>query len=388
MANVIIIGGGIAGTVIASRLHERKPSLSIVLTKAGPDLTGNPYVTDPAAAANLHFSEFDYNYSTTPQEHLDGKPRRNVARDVDDQRWTYEGLLPYFKRTEKQFDAEADPSQNGHEGPMHTAYVSSTGRQYPLRDTVSELWTNLGIPHIHGLNDGCPQGICDLVENFWDGMRQTAQCVFLLQGVQVRTSSFVRRVLFDDANTVVGVELTSGETIELNEGGQVIVSAGAYQTPQVVMLSGVGDLYQLVQHNIPVLSDLPTVEKGLAIGSPLFGGPNYENGGPVDFLVRAPIPTHPLKSAIEKDEGLVSNDHLLFKGPRTRLEMLLMYIAIGAESQVTLASSGSSVDPAINPNYYTTESDRHVMREGSCMQMELMLNTAEDKELVESKHFA
>ena len=79
MADVIIVGGGIAGTVIASRLQERKPSLSIVVIEAGADPAGNPYVTDPAAAANLHFSEFDYNYLTTPQEHLDGNPKRNVG---------------------------------------------------------------------------------------------------------------------------------------------------------------------------------------------------------------------------------------------------------------------------------------------------------------------
>lgn len=79
MAEIIIVGGGLAGTVIASRLHERKPELSIVLIEGGSDPTGNPHVIDPAGAANLHFSEFDYNYTTTPQAHLDGKPKRNVG---------------------------------------------------------------------------------------------------------------------------------------------------------------------------------------------------------------------------------------------------------------------------------------------------------------------
>lgn len=79
MADIIIVGGGLAGTVIASRLHERKPEFSIVLIEAGRDPTGNPHVVDPAGAANLHFSEFDYNYTTTPQAHLDGKPKRNVG---------------------------------------------------------------------------------------------------------------------------------------------------------------------------------------------------------------------------------------------------------------------------------------------------------------------
>ncbi|CAN9132804.1 unnamed protein product [Alternaria alternata] len=457
MADVIIVGGGIAGTVIASRLQERKPSLSIVVIEAGADPAGNPYVTDPAAAANLHFSEFDYNYLTTPQEHLDGNPKRNVgfkglgggsvintggwirgdaqdydewARDVGDSRWSYEGLLPYFKRTEKHFDPDADPSQHGHDGLMHTASVSSSGRQFPLRQRVLKLWSNLGIPHIHDLNDGRPQGISDLVENFEDGKRQMTQSVFPLEGVKVLTSTLVRRVLFDDAKIAVGVELANGQRIDLNDGGQVIIAAGAYRTPQVLMLSGIGDHSQLLQHEIPTVVNLPSVgqnlhdhlmlyrywklrhpEQGLAIGSPLFGGPNYDKGGPVDFLVRAPISINPLKSAIEKDEGPISDEHPLLKGPRTHLEMLLLYIAVGAEAQglqipidgssimtffmsclptsrgsVTLASSDPATNPIINPNYYATEADRHVMREGFRMQTDLMFNTAEGKELVESEY--
>ncbi|KAI4921053.1 uncharacterized protein J4E92_008038 [Alternaria infectoria] len=458
MADVIIVGGGIAGTVVASRLHERKPSLSVVLIEAGPDPTGNPHVAIPAAAANLHFSQYDYNYSTTPQEHLDGKPKRNVgfrglgggsvinnggwirgdaqdydewARDVDDPRWSYDGLLPYFKRTERHFDPDADPSQHGHDGPMHTASVTSTGRIYPLREPVHKLWSNLDIPHIYDLNDGRPQGISDLVENFQDGKRQMAHSVYPLHGVQVRTSTIVRRVLFDDTNTAVGVELTDGERIDLNEGGQVVITAGAYRTPQVLMLSGIGEPSQLSQHNIPVVSNLPAVgqnlhdhlmmyrywklrnpEKGLAIGSPLFGGLNYDRGGPVDFLVRAPIhQVGTLKAAIERDEGPVSDDHALLKGPRTHLEMLLMYIAVGAEAQglsipidgssimtffmgclptsrgsVTLALSDPSANPIIDPNYCATEADRYVLREGFRMQSELMLNTAEGKMLVEYEH--
>ncbi|KNG48598.1 putative glucose dehydrogenase [Stemphylium lycopersici] len=456
MAEIIIVGGGLAGTVIASRLHERKPELSIVLIEGGSDPTGNPHVIDPAGAANLHFSEFDYNYTTTPQAHLDGKPKRNVgfkglgggtvmnsggwirgdaqdydewSRDVGDERWSYAGLLPYFKRTEKHFDPTADPSQHGHDGPVHTASVTSSGRQYPLRHDVRKLWSHLGIPHIHDLNDGRPQGISDLVENWRDGKRQMVQSVYPLDGVQVLTETVVKRVVFEE-KTAVGVELTNGQIIDLKKDGQVVLTAGAYRTPQVLMLSGIGDPDCLAQYDIPITVELSHVgqnlhdhlmmyrywklrhpEKGLAIGSPLFGGPNYEKGGPVDFLVRAPVSTAPLKSAIEKDEGPVSENHDMLKGPRTHLEMLLMYFAFGAEAQgmqvpvdgasvttffmgclptsrgsVSLASSDATENPIIDPNYYATELDRHVMREGFRMQSRLMLETLEGKDLIEMEH--
>ena len=75
----VVIGGGTAGCVIASRLIERQPVLSILLVEAGPDLTNNPYVKKPLDAAHLHGSDIDWKYMTTPQKHLDGKPRYNCG---------------------------------------------------------------------------------------------------------------------------------------------------------------------------------------------------------------------------------------------------------------------------------------------------------------------
>ena len=79
MADIIIVGGGTAGCVLASRLHQRKPSLSIILIEAGPDVTDHPHISTPAEAAFLHGSDLDWKYMTVPQLHLDGKPRYNCA---------------------------------------------------------------------------------------------------------------------------------------------------------------------------------------------------------------------------------------------------------------------------------------------------------------------
>ena len=213
--------------------------------------------------------------------------------------------------------------------------------------------------------------------------------------------------------------------------GQVIISAGAYRTPQVLQLSGIGDAAELSKHGIPVVLDQPEVgrnlhdhmllfrywklrhpEKGLALGSPLYGGPNYEKGGPVDWLVTAPVPQGPLKAAIEKDEGkTVPEDHPLLKSSRSHLEMNLLYAVFGAEAidleipmdgnsimtfymgclptsrgSATISSSDPSSPPVIDPNYYATEADRHVMREGFRMQSCVMFETPEGKELVADEH--
>jgi hypothetical protein len=153
-------------------------------------------------------------------------------------------------------------------------------------------------------------------------------------------------------------------------------------------------------------------EKGLALGSPLFGGPNYEKGGPVDWLVTAAISNDSLKAAIERDEGKpVPDNHPLLKVPRSHLEMNLLYAVFGAEAiglqlpadgnsimtyyigclstsrgSITLSSNNAATQPVINPNYYATETDRHVMREVFRMHSRLMFEALEGRELVVEEH--
>jgi choline dehydrogenase-like flavoprotein len=452
MADIIIIGGGIGGVVLASRLHERKPELSITLIEAGPDVTGKPHISNPAEAGLLHFSDLDYKYFTVPQKHLGGTPKYNCAikglsggtiintggwvrgdkadydewaKEVKDDRWSYDGLLPYFKRPEKHFDPNGDPTQHGFDGPVVTASVSSSGRKLPLRETVLKLWQNLGLKHIPDANNGHPQGITDLVENWKDGKRQIVSETFPLTGVKVLTETTVRRVIINDDKVAVGVELANGEKLTVKEGGQVVVSSGTYGTPKILQLSGIGNPAELSKHGITTVVDLPAVgtnlfdhlmlfrywklrhpEQGLALGSPKYGGPNYEKGGPVDWLVTAPIPAPPYKAALEKDMGSVSDSNSLLQN-RSHLEMNLLYAAIGAETQglnipmdgksimtfymgclptsrgtVTLSSSDPNAPPVIDPNYYATEADKHVMREGFRMHTKLMFDTPEGRDLI------
>ena len=75
----IIIGGGTAGCVVASRLLQRQPSLLVLLIEAGADVTHRAHISKPLESAHLHGSEMDWNYMTVPQRHLDGRPRYNCA---------------------------------------------------------------------------------------------------------------------------------------------------------------------------------------------------------------------------------------------------------------------------------------------------------------------
>lgn len=79
MADIIIVGGGLAGTVLSSRLHHRRPALSIVLIEAGTDANAHAHVTHAADGAKLHFSALDYAFMTTAQRRLDGREKYNCA---------------------------------------------------------------------------------------------------------------------------------------------------------------------------------------------------------------------------------------------------------------------------------------------------------------------
>ncbi|KAL8833600.1 MAG: hypothetical protein Q9170_004183 [Blastenia crenularia] len=454
----IIIGGGTAGCVLASRLREYDASLAVLVIEAGSDVTNHAHVYKPLESAKLHFSDIDYKYFTTPQNHLDGRPRyacgvkalsgavtinsggwirgdaldyAEWARQVEDDRWSYKGLLPYFRRTEHHFDPDADEEQHGFNGPMHTSSVTTSGRRYPLCETIRDAWKEIGLKEIPDANNGAPQGVAELVENRRDGLRQLTSVAYSLNGVHIITEKLVSRIVLSDGNlgkVATGVELIGGRQLNVKAGGEVLLCGGAYRSPQVLMLSGIGDKTVLSQHGIPQLVDLPAVgqnfhdhqmifrywklrhpEKGLAMGSENFADPAFEKGNPMDWLATTTVPKEGLKAAIAKDEGniTVDDDHVLLKGPRSHLELNVLYAAFGAEQigleipidgtsimsycmaclptsrgSITLGSPDPIAPPVIDPNYYATETDRFVMREGWRTMSRLMLETPQGKDLI------
>lgn len=186
------------------------------------------------------------------------------------------------------------------------------------------------------------------------------------------------------------------------------------------MLSGIGPKDELARYNIPQQVESPWVgrnfhdhqmifrywklrhpEKSLAMGSPALTDPAFLKGNPADWLATLTVPA--------KDEGnpTVSDDHVLLKGPRSHLEMNVLYGVFGAEQigldvpldgsaimsyymaclpsargSISLASADPTAHPVIDPNYCGTEADRFVMREGWRVLSRLMLETPEGQELV------
>ena len=284
MADYVILGGGLAGCVVATRLKEYEPAASVVLVEAGPDEHSNALITEPMGTFQLHLSQYEYNYQTVPQTHYDGRKVFNAggkllsgsssvnyatwsrggkedydlwADIVDDRRWSYEGMLPYFRRTESHHDPECvDPRQHGFEGPIHT---TASERKYPLQKTLLAAFVQgTGLPTITDANGGAPIGIAPYTENWYQGKRQPAGKAYGLKGVDVITNAKVHRIILE-GSIAKGAELVDGRKVMAQR--EVIVSCGALRTPQLLMLSGIGAAEELSEHGITQLIDSPEVGK-------------------------------------------------------------------------------------------------------------------------------
>lgn len=173
---------------------------------------------------------------------------------VKDQRWNYEGQLPYFRRTEHHYDNSQDTTSHGFDGPVFTASVSSSSRKYPLRSQVRNAWLEIGLPEITDMNGGSPFGFGDVVENRRNGDRQVASTTYSLDRVHVMTETLVSRVIFEE-KSAKGIRLANGTSIRARH--EVILSAGAVRTPQILLLSGIGGTEELSSHGIEQIVDLP-----------------------------------------------------------------------------------------------------------------------------------
>ncbi|KAJ4373249.1 hypothetical protein N0V83_003543 [Neocucurbitaria cava] len=358
----IIVGGGTAGVVIAARLSQYLPTCKIALVEAGPNAVDHPKVndvSDPVAFLKLLQEGLVVDYSTTPQEHLDGRTIPNpggrflsgssganvgnwmrasaadhevLAKRAGNERFRFERMVKYFKRVETHFDGAADGEWYGFDGPIHT----TGGRKYPLREALRESAEKLG--HRYDPDAGAKgyqAGLQDFVQCFRatsdsTATRQHSAKVYDLSGVEVFCDSPVARIIFDAARRATGIELTSGQKMHASK--EVIVSCGTQKTPQLLMLSGIGPKDELSKHGIsPVVVDAPAVGQNLfdhaiftqyfklkdpskGLSFPFTGTlrPEYSQGLPVDFSLFANIPAADLTPYLKLDNSPNDDDALLF----------------------------------------------------------------------------
>jgi choline dehydrogenase-like flavoprotein len=445
-ADYIIVGGGLAGCVLASRIHQAPSHPSVLLLEAGPDQHQNPLVKNPLGSVRIAQTDLIWRYKTAPQAHLNDRVMdtysgkllsgssavnhggwlRGHAADYDqwativgDSRWSYAGLLPYFRRSEHHYDPTADATQHGFDGPIFT---EPDHRPYPLRDPVLQAFVEAGIQQIPDANSGDPQGVFAWTENWRDGARQPAGVAYTLAGVQVVTSSAAHRVLFTDSvldngnseKIATGIELVDGRQFHAHR--EVIISCGALHTPQVLLLSGIGPSDLLSRIGVPQIIESPFVgqqlhdhlslvlnwrlknpELGLAMGAPNFltKSPEFLKGPPFNWVGIQTGLVNEIAAALAKDGELPANgEHAHLRPQRAHMELMVTYSLLGmhhglpldgsyistvvanilptSRGSVTLANSDPTSDPSIDPNYLATHADKSIMRQAVRRMLQIM----------------
>lgn len=306
MYDYVVVGAGSAGCVIAARLTE-DPDVTVCLIEAGP--TDNaPNIHTPAAFSRLFRTRFDWDYASHDEPALSGRrvylPRgrvlggsssinamvyvRGTGADYDGwglPGWRYRDLLPYFLRSE---DNERGGSEfHGVGGPLA---VSDSRSNNPSSAAFVSAAVEAGYGHNDDFNGPEREGFGFFQVTQRDGRRCSAATAFLhpvldRPNLTVRTDLTVHRILIEDGRATGVTGERYGRDVTVRADREVIVSGGAYNSPQLLMLSGVGPAALLSALGIPVLVDQPAVGQNLQdhVLVPL----NYLHSQPVSLLVSA-----------------------------------------------------------------------------------------------------
>jgi len=278
----IIVGGGSAGCVLANRLSE-DPAASVLLLEAGgPDR--HPLIHVPIGMGKMHERDmFNWGYHTEPEPHLNnrrieatrgkvlgGSSSINVMAYTRGNRadydrwaqkgalgWSYADVLPYFRRGETWQGGEN--KWRGGSGPVGTEFAKTRD---PLYDAWIEAGKAAGFPYTPDYNAERQEGFGRSQYTIRNGYRSSAANAYLRPvrrrpNLTVITNAHATRVLLQGTRAT-GVEyVRRRQTIRTEAGREVILALGTFNTPHLLMLSGIGPAAHLREHNIQTIADLP-----------------------------------------------------------------------------------------------------------------------------------
>jgi choline dehydrogenase-like flavoprotein len=289
VADYVVVGGGSGGCTVAGRLSEDQ-HVSVALLEAGGRnddwITKTPFLLFVMVATGIH----NWAFKTTPQKGLGGRrgyqPRgkglggssainamvyiRGHRTDYDrwaaigNTGWSYEDVLPYFKRSED--NQEFSGKYHGKGGPLK---VSGLQTDNPTEQVYLNAGREAGFRINEDFNGKDQEGIGIYQVTQLNGERWSAARGYIhpyigkRQNLRVETAAYATKILFA-GKRAVGIEyMQHGQIRRLYANREVILSAGAFQTPQLLMLSGVGAAVDLQKLGIPVICDLPGVGQNL-----------------------------------------------------------------------------------------------------------------------------
>ena len=284
----IIVGGGSAGCALADKLSANG-KFQVCLLEAGPKDT-NWLIKIPLGIVELmkhKVLNWQYNSAPEPSQNnrsifhprgkvLGGSSSVNAMLYVRGQRedydhwaelgnkgWSYDDVLPYFKAVQHQERGDSEFHSTG--GPLNVAEPSSNLDAFQDFVEAAKL---AGFPENNDFNGVSQEGVGQYQVTQKDGLRCSAADAFVTpnlarSNLTVLTEVLVEKVVIEDGQATGVVISQKGQRKELSAKREVIVSAGAFNSPQLLMLSGIGDQQELAQHNIELKQHLPGVGKNL-----------------------------------------------------------------------------------------------------------------------------
>lgn len=284
----IVIGAGSSGCVLANRLTE-DPQNSVCLIEAGPK-DSSPWIHLPIGYGKTMWDpKVNWKFETEPDPGMNQRkiywPRgkclggsssinglifiRGQKEDYDGWKnlgnagWGWDDVLPYFKKAEGN-DRLGEPLHSK-TGPLK---ASSIPKKHPLVESFIKTAVNLGVPETDDFNNLTQEGVGYYQLSTHKGLRCSTAVAYLKpikkrSNLTILTDSQVMRIIFEERRAVAVEFIRHGKKQTVRANKEIILSAGALLSPQILQLSGIGPAALLREFNIPVIQDLPGVGENL-----------------------------------------------------------------------------------------------------------------------------